>query len=105
MKILKWIMTGIAALVVGAVIAFVVWAWPALYVPPVRDFRLVGVERVSSEQLGPCHDASLECLKSLPYEEYLRIRVTTDRNLMDLAVAHELNLWKEVWSCDSAPDR
>ncbi|MDP3368667.1 MAG: hypothetical protein U1E18_02180 [Brevundimonas sp.] len=31
--------------------------------------------------------------------------MTTDRNLMDLAVAHELNLWKEVWSCDSAPDR
>lgn len=105
MKILKWLLAAILAAVLACVAAFVVWAWPALYVPPVRDFRLVGLERISSEQLGPCHEANLECLKSLPYEEYLRIRVTTDRNLMDVAVAHELNIWKEVWSCDSAPDR
>lgn len=105
MKVLKWILMGVAALVVGAVIAFVVWAWPALYVPPVRDFRLVGLERVSQEQLEPCHQANLECLKTLPFDEYLRIRVTTDRNLMDLAAAHELNLWKEVWSCESTPSR
>lgn len=104
-KILKWMLLGVATLVLGTVIAFVVWAWPALYVPPVRDFRLIGLERVSSERLGPCDDANLECLKTLPYDEYLRIRVTTDRNLMDLAAAHELNLWKEVWSCDSSPDR
>lgn len=105
MKLLKWMLIGAATLVLGAVIAFVVWAWPALYVPPVRDFRLVDLERVSSDQLGVCHKDNLECLKTLPYEEYLRIRVTTDRNLMDLAVAHELNIWKEVWSCDFSPDR
>ena len=104
-KILKWMLLGVGTLVFGTVIAFVVWAWPALYVPPVRDFRLVSLDRVSSERLRPCDDANLECLKTLPYDEYLRIRVSTDRNLMDLAAAHELNLWKQVWSCSTDPDR
>ena len=105
MKILKWLLAAILTVVLACIMTFVVWAWPALYVPPVRDFHLVDLERVSSDQIGSCHKDNLECLKTLPYEEYLRIRVTTGRNLMDLAVAHELNLWKEVWSCDSAPDR
>lgn len=105
MRIFRWALGGILVSILGCVIAFVVWAWPVLYVPPVKDFRLVGVERVTRDSFRPCDASDIECLSRLPYEEYLRIRVTTDRNLMDHASAHELNVWKEVWSCNLKPDR
>ena len=105
MKIFRWVLGGILVSILGCVIGFVVWAWPVLYVPPVRDFRLVGVERVARDSFRPCDASDLECLSRLPYEEYLRIRVTADRNLMDHAGAHELNVWREVWSCNLTPDR
>lgn len=104
MAILKWLGLLVLALFLGSVLAFVVWAWPALYVPPVRDFRLVGVERVTRESFRPCDLDDMECLPGLPYDEYLRIRVTSGRNLMDFAAAHELRIWQEVWSCDLSPD-
>lgn len=105
MAILKWLLGIILLSILGCLVVFVVWAWPALYVPPVRDFRLVGVERVTQDGFRPCDASDIQCLSRLPYEEYLRIRVTTDRNLMDHASAHELNVWKEVWSCNLKPDR
>ena len=105
MAIFKRGFGGILAGILGCVIVFVVWAWPALYVPPVEDFRLVGVERVTRDSLRPCGASDIQCLSQLPYAEYLRIRVTTDRNLMDHASAHELNVWQEVWSCHLKPDR
>lgn len=105
MAILKWLGLSVLALFLGSVLAFVVWAWPALYVPPVRDFRLVGVERVTRESFRPCDMDDWDCLPGLHYDEYLRIRVASDRNLMDFAATHELNIWKDVWSCDQTPDR
>lgn len=105
MAMLKWFGLAVAALFLGGVIALVIWLWPALYVPPVRDFRLVGVERVAREEFRLCDLDDWDCLPGLPYHEYLRIRVASDRNLMDLAAAHELNVWKDVWSCDQKPDR
>lgn len=105
MAILKWLLGIILTFILGSVIAFIVWAWPALYVPPVRDFRLVGVELVTQESFRPCDESEIQCLSRLPYEEYLRIRVATNRNLLDHASAHELNVWNEVWSCHQEPDR
>lgn len=105
MKILKWTLLGIATLVLGTVIAFVVWAGPALYVPPVRDFALTEVKLVERAEFRPCATDSITCLPSLPYDRMLRVRLASDRNLVEHAVAHNLNVWKEVWSCSTEPDR
>ena len=105
MKFLKWMLMGVGALVLGSVIAFVVWAWPALYVPPVRDFELTDVELVDRAEFRPCETDSITCLPSLPYDRMLRVQLVSDRNLVEHAVAHNLNLWKEVWSCSTEPDR
>lgn len=96
---------GVGTLVLGTVIAFVVWAWPALYVPPVRDFALTEVELVERSEFRPCATDSITCLPSLPYDRMLRVRLASDRNLVEHAVAHELNVWSEAWSCSTDPDR
>lgn len=105
MKILKWTFATILALVLACVAAFVVWAWPALYVPPVRDFELTDVELVDRAEFRPCATNSITCLPALPYDRMLRVRLVSDQNLVEHAVAHNLNVWKEVWSCSTEPDR
>ena len=105
MKILKWFLATVLAAALVCVTAFVVWAWPALYVPPVRDFNLVGVELVDRTEFRPCNGDSITCLSSLPYDQMLRVRLASDRNLVEHAAAHELNVWSEAWSCSKEPDR
>lgn len=106
MKILKWSLAAILALIVGAVGTFVVWAWPALYVPPVRDFELVDIELMERAEFPRCADSTgLGCLGNLPYPRMLRVRISSEQNLVEKAVAHELNLWSEAWSCSGGPGR
>ncbi len=105
MKTLKWTFATILALVLACVAAFVVWAWPALYVPPVRDFVLTDVELVERAEFRPCATNSITCLPSLPDDRMLRVRLVSDRNLVEHAVAHELNVWSDAWSCSTDPER
>ncbi len=106
MKILKWSLAAILALIVGAGGTFVVWAWPALYVPQVRDFELVDIELMERAELPSCTNSDgLECLEGLPYPRMLRVRISSDQNLVEKAVAHELNLWSDAWSCSGGPSR
>lgn len=105
MKILKWGLGVVLAAILACVLAFVVWAWPVLRVPPVRDFTLADVQVVERADFRPCTQPSISCLPSLPYDRLLRIRLTTDRNLVEHAVAHELNVWHDAWSCSNPPDR
>ncbi|WP_296167602.1 hypothetical protein [uncultured Brevundimonas sp.] len=105
MKVLRRISIGALVIMACAMFAFVVWLWPALYVPAVRDFRIVSLDRVEAQSFKPCKIDGLQCLVDLPYDEYLRVRITSDRNLMDFAKAHQLNLWTDVWSCHLEPDR
>lgn len=105
LKILKLSLAVILSLALACVVALIVWAWPALYVPPVRDFTLVGVKLVERTEFRPCTKDSISCLSSLPYDRMLRIRLTSDRNLVVHSAAHELNIWSEVWSCSNEPDQ
>lgn len=105
MKILKWLLVAILTVVLACVAAFVVWAWPALYVPSVRDFAVTDVELVERAEFRPCAKDSMTCLPSLPYDRMLRVRLASGRNLVEHAVAHEQNVWSEAWSCSTDPDR
>jgi hypothetical protein len=105
LKMLKWTIATILAVVLACVAAFVVWAWPALYVPPVRDFVLTEVQFVDRAEFRPCATNSITCLPSLPYDRMLRVRLASDRNLVEHAVRHNLLDRKEVWSCSTDPDR
>lgn len=105
-KVLKWMALAALALVAGAVIAFVAWAWPALHVPAVRDFRLLDVELMNRAEFPACQDRDeLGCLQNFPYPQMLRVRVASEQNLVEKAVAHELNLWSDAWTCSGGPDR
>lgn len=106
MKILKWSLAAVLALIVGAVGTFVVWAWPALYVPPLRDFELVDIELMERAEFPQCADLKgLGCLGSFPYPRMLRVRISSGQNLVEKAVSHELNLWSDAWSCSGEPNR
>lgn len=105
MKTLRRTLAGFLAVILASVVAFVIWAWPALYVPPVRDFTLMGVELVDRSEFRACTRDTITCLSSLPYDRMLRVRLASDRNLVEHAVAHEQNIWSEAWSCSKGPDR